>query len=335
VRCSRGHLNPNGIAFCATCRSPLDLGTPISSRPPTGPGTSTAEPLPTPGSGEPASLLAGQGLPADTRPVVDDDAPTVIRAPHRTPASATPANSTTVVPVAMLSGNFDPPFGKIGDEPSDGSSSHRSRELILSLALLIVLVVGGGIGYALLRHNQVTAVAARTTPTTVPPLHSAPTTLTVSTTVPPPTSTSIATSTTVAESALTELTTIAAQDQSAVERLAENYWIPLISSKEVGTIDPNDAEFPSDPYTIRMILENYRFWQARFPGALLLQSSAFSSQKPGYWEVVLDRPAASSAAVLAFCAMQGLNADDCDAEKLSNNLPPGNQVYVSNPVSPG
>jgi hypothetical protein len=126
-----------------------------------------------------------------------------------------------------------------------------------------------------------------------------------------------------------ELTAIAEQDKTTVQGLAEHYWVPVLSSKKVGTVDPRDAEFPNRSYTNRMILENFNYWRSRYSSALLLRSSSYSSLVPGYWVIILNQPHSAPGDVISWCKAQGLNDDNCDATLLSNQLPNGPQTYQS------
>lgn len=78
-----------------------------------------------------------------------------------------------------------------------------------------------------------------------------------------------------------------------------------------------------------LILENFQWWHRRYPSALLLRSSDYSSQLPGYWVIVVGHPYQSGQAVVSWCQGQGLNNDNCDATALSNTLPSGPQTYKS------
>jgi len=138
-----------------------------------------------------------------------------------------------------------------------------------------------------------------------------------------------ATSSKIAQSPLDQLAAIRGQDQSAVQDLAEKYWVPILSSKKVGTVDPEDAEFPNQPYTNKMILQNFNYWHSRYASALLLNSSSYSSLTPGYWVIILNRPYSAPGDVISWCKAQGLNDDNCDATLLSNRLPNGRQTYRS------
>ena len=132
-----------------------------------------------------------------------------------------------------------------------------------------------------------------------------------------------------AQPPLEELIAIAEQDKTTVQGLAEHYWVPVLSSKKVGTVDPRDAEFPNRSYTNRMILENFNYWRSRYSSALLVQSSSYSSLVPGYWVIILNQPHSAPGDVISWCKAQGLNDDNCDATLLSNQLPNGPQTYQS------
>jgi hypothetical protein len=116
-------------------------------------------------------------------------------------------------------------------------------------------------------------------------------------------------------------------DRSAVQRLAVTHWIPILSSKKVGTVDPRDAEFPNQAYTNEMMLQNFNYWRSRYSSALLLRSSSYSSLATGYWVPVLNQACSAPGDVISWCKAQGLNDDDCDATLLSNHLPDGPQTY--------
>jgi hypothetical protein len=188
--------------------------------------------------------------------------------------------------------------------------SGRPSHLGVIVAIVAAVVVLGILIAALaMRHNSVTAGSPPTT-----------TEGSLSTTV---------NSSKIAQSPLHQLTAIAKQDQAAVRGLAEKYWIPILSSKKVGIVDPKDAEFPNRSYTNKMILQNFNYWHSRYASALLLKSSSYSSLTPGYWIIILNRPYSAAGDVISWCKAQGLNDDNCDATLLSNQLPNGPETYQS------
>lgn len=182
-------------------------------------------------------------------------------------------------------------------------SSHFGMVAIL---LTVVAILGVLVAVLVTRHKSVTASSA-----------SAVAGSQVATAV----------NSTSGQSPLDQLIAIAEQDQSAVQSLAENHWVPIVSSKKVGTVDPRDAEFPNQAYTNEMILQNFEYWHSQYSSALLLQSSSYSSLIPGYWVIILNQPYSAPGDVISWCMAQGLNDDDCDATLLSNQLPNGPQTY--------
>ena len=170
---------------------------------------------------------------------------------------------------------------------------------VVATLLVAVAILGVVVAVLATRHNSVTAASESATPV----------------------------NSTTTRSPLDQLIAIAEQDQSAVQSLAENYWVPIISSKKVGTVDPRDAEFPNQAYTNQMILENFNYWHSRYTTALLLQSNLYSSLVPGYWVIILNQQYSAPGDVISWCKAQSLNDDDCDATLLSNQLPNGPQTY--------
>ena len=178
---------------------------------------------------------------------------------------------------------------------------------VVSIVLAAVTILGVVIGVSAARHSSVTgsgsAVAGSESATGV--------------------------KTTITRSPLDQLTAIVEQDRSAVQSLAESYWVPILSSKKIGTVDPRDAQFPNKAYTNKLILENFKYWHSRYSSALLLRSSSYSSLFSGYWVIILNQRYSVPGAVISWCRAQGLNDDDCDATLLSNRLPKGPQTYQS------
>jgi hypothetical protein len=179
---------------------------------------------------------------------------------------------------------------------------------VVATLLAVVAILGVLVAVLATRHNSVPAVSESAAAVSE-------------------SAAAVSESATTTQSPLDQLTTIAEQDQSAVQSLAENSWVPIISSKKVGTVDPRDAEFPNQAYTNQMILENFNYWQSHYSTALLLQSSSYSSLIPGYWVIILNQPFSAPGDVISWCKAQGLNDDDCDATLLSNQLPNGPQTY--------
>jgi hypothetical protein len=193
-----------------------------------------------------------------------------------------------------------PPLGLTLPEAPEGQQSHLGAAIgiLAALAIIGVLVV------ALATHHS-----------------------------PAPTGSAsmaaVSSATPAIRSPLEQLIAIAKHDQSPVRRLAEHYWVPVLSSKRVGTMDPRDAVFPSQTYTGRKILQNFDYWHSRYRSALLLQSRTYSSLTSGYWIVILDKPHSTPGRVISWCKAQRLNDDNCDAALLSNHLPNGPQTFQS------
>jgi hypothetical protein len=166
-------------------------------------------------------------------------------------------------------------------------------------------------------------------PTSGPPATTAPATTDDSTTassgttsVPPTTAPNRD-----AEALVTINDTVAA-DRPAVEALLDQ-WVPQISSKAVGVSDPRDLWWPSVPYTNTLILQAYQRWRARYPTALLLDSSSYSNYLPGYWVVIIGQGFPTAGSVISWCQQQALTDDDCDATRPSHDLTPGPNAYQS------
>jgi eukaryotic-like serine/threonine-protein kinase len=263
-------------------------------------------------------------------------------------AGGPPARSATELAAAPRP---PPPPGAPGGPPTVTAASARNsdadvaqpqpgggrRKTIVAGTAMAAVVVLLSVLIAVLATRHSSATVSSASPTTADPTIApttanptiAPTTAnpTIAPTTANPTIAPTTANPTIARSPLDQLTTIANQDQSAVQGLAETAWVPILGSKQVGTVDPNDAEFPNQAYTNDMILQNFNYWHSRYPSALLLQSNSYSSLVPGYWVIIVNQANSASSDVISWCMAQRLSDNDCDAALLSNQLPRGPQTY--------
>lgn len=102
-------------------------------------------------------------------------------------------------------------------------------------------------------------------------------------------------------------------DRAAVEA-ATDQWVPQLSSKKPGMVAEGRSRDAA------AILQDHQQLRSRYPSAALLWSgdwSVFSASD--YWVTVVDQPYATAADANAWCATEGLPANDCFAKKLSHS----------------
>lgn len=100
-------------------------------------------------------------------------------------------------------------------------------------------------------------------------------------------------------------------DGAATAESLVGRWVPQVSST-TGT----------------RALADIRFWQERYPDAIVVRSADFSSfLLPGYWVTLVPPGYATAAEAVAWCDAEGLAPEDCVAKRLSHTDPPaGNTV---------
>jgi actin-like ATPase involved in cell morphogenesis len=129
------------------------------------------------------------------------------------------------------------------------------------------------------------------------------------------------------DEAVTWLTNRVVSDSPKVE-LHLDQWIPIVSSKQTGAVDPVDLQYPNQPYTNGMIVQNFQYWLGRYPDALLAASSSYSSHHPGWWITLIPRPSPTPQATNDWCRREGLSPNDCHATRVSHTLSPGPDTSV-------
>lgn len=114
---------------------------------------------------------------------------------------------------------------------------------------------------------------------------------------------------------------LAAADRPRVTAL-NGWWVPQLSSKRVGMVVDGIT------YTEARIAEHVQELKAAYPGALVLDSSDYSSfGSSGLWVVVLGVPYGSAEGANGWCDASGIGPDDCFAKRLAQDGPDGNTVH--------
>ncbi len=270
--CPNGHQVPPQVRFCPLCGLPVDPGD--EAGPPAG-GTLRAAPpqIPEPapqwpgpadalpvGRPLPLSWSALGELPYRPEDLLHGDEPDTsmrlaVPAADVAPLEGRPSYVPTLL-VSLLGGLF----GLIPAVRHSTMARQRGYRtsgywwafglsatglaVVVVLALVMVTAAGGPTRGAALSssaaaesHPTPGSTSAPSTSTTIP---AATTTIRVSTTTSPPAAPG---------SASSALAGIEASDRSAVAVLADSSWVPVLSSKKVGTVDPNDVQYPNQPYT--------------------------------------------------------------------------------------
>lgn len=111
-------------------------------------------------------------------------------------------------------------------------------------------------------------------------------------------------------------------DQAAADALL-GYWIPQISSKQLGTVaDGITFGYPEIVADVEMLKERYR-------GAVVLLSGDYSSfSHDGFWVTVVAERFTTPTQANAWCEGMGFASDECFAKRLSySEGPAGNTVH--------
>lgn len=173
--------------------------------------------------------------------------------------------------------------------------------------VLVVLVVSGGSSAAAwyLIHRTDDSAATRTAQAAVPPSAVQP----------------AAVPTTSPADPASALSAQVESDRAAAQNLVGR-WVPQLSSKAVG-MDVDGVH-----YDEAAILQDFRTLAGRYPGAVLVRSSDYSSfKRGGLWVVLADAPYDDAAAANAWCDDHGIARDGCYAKRLSTtDGPAGNTV---------
>jgi hypothetical protein len=208
--------------------------------------------------------------------------------------------------------------------------SGPNRVLLIAAAGVVGVVLIGGAVFLVQRSRIPTAAAPPTPisqipPTRIPPTQpQTPTTELFSSAPPtdasaPPSEISVPSappSPTDENTAQADLQNQATGDQSQVEAL-NGSWVAELSAKTPGLVANGTT------YDYESIWQDYQQQVAAHPGALLLNSSAYSTFKlGGYWVTVMAQRFASPADANAWCANQNIDANDCFAKLLSHAAGP-------------
>jgi hypothetical protein len=199
-------------------------------------------------------------------------------------------------------------------------TQHRQRGgppwlAVILAGVLVLAAVGVGTVLVLHRHQQPAAAPSPVAVATQAPLPTA-TEVPITTTTPP-----VATTTTPAEptddaSALAELQQERTTDRSAVEAL-DGSWVPELSAKTQGLVANGVT------YDNLLIWQDFQQQAAAHPGALLLDSSDFSTfSRGGFWVTVVPETFADPAGANAWCDSAGIGVDDCYAKLISHTSGP-------------
>jgi len=111
-------------------------------------------------------------------------------------------------------------------------------------------------------------------------------------------------------------------DRVAADALL-GYWIPQISSKQLGTMaDGITFGYPE-------IVADVETLKARYHGAVVLRSDDYSTfSHDGFWVTVVAERFPTPAQANAWCEGMGFSSDECFAKRLSHSEgPAGNTVH--------
>ncbi len=197
------------------------------------------------------------------------------------------------------------------DQPRRGSGT-GPIVVIASAALLVLAAVAV---FIVFRHadtatgGTATPAASTVVPTTTdqPTTTEQPTTTQPTTTQPTTTQARIQTDEAAAEQELQQLVDA---DRPEVESLVGS-WVSQLSSKNVGLV-VNGVTFD-----YRAILADYQQEATAHPGSLLLRSEDYSDFRlAGFYVTVAPQPYSDPSDANAWCDGQGIDANDCFAERL-------------------
>lgn len=186
-----------------------------------------------------------------------------------------------------------------------------SRRLPAALIpVLAVIALAGAVGGIV--HLLHSPASATTTPASAP---AAP----PSTSPPSPTTTAAMTT---AATPGELLQAQASADQPTVKAVV-GYWVPQLSSKQVGTVDAGVV------YDDAAILRDVLAYKSTYPQAAVLRSEDYTSfSLGGFWVTIVATPFATAAQANAWCDAQSLGSNDCFAKRLSHtDGPQGNTVH--------
>lgn len=101
-------------------------------------------------------------------------------------------------------------------------------------------------------------------------------------------------------------------DRGVAEGLVGS-WVPQLSSKQLGmTVHGVTFGYPE-------IFAGFQALHTRFPRSVLIRSDDYSTYgRAGYWVTIMAEPHASPDAANAWCANNGIPAEDCFAHRMSH-----------------
>lgn len=317
MRCERDGCHeviPDGARFCPGCGTPVAPSTGGPAGAGTGPETSgphVSPPWPAP---------RVRGRPSEpASPPVEATVPLAAGAPLGAPgaAAATPPPADP------------PPSGWPGPTPATpphppGRRSSQGAVLVV-VVVLAVLAVAVALVVALGRDDGTGRADGPSTSAT------ASTTSGESSTDPSSTSSSSSSSSSssttaplTGAAARAELDRIADADRAVIDGELLDRWQPQLSAKQVGLTDTEGVYYADEG----QILEHYRELKARYPTALLVRSSDYSSfENPGYWVVVLGEAFPTPEAANAWCDAADRGPGDCFAKRINDEGTDGNTVH--------
>lgn len=215
-------------------------------------------------------------------------------------------------------------------EPRPPRAGPNRVWLIAAAAVVLVVVIGGAV-FLVQRSRTPSAAPPPPTPipqtlqptqpvtTTTEQFSSAPYGGSPFTDVSSPSEISVPSqpaSPTDENTAQADLQNQATSDQPKVETL-DGSWVAELSAKTPGMVVNGTT------YDYEMIWQDYQQQVAAHPGALLLNSSDYSTfALGGYWVTVMSQQFASGADANAWCANQGIDANDCFAKLISHTAGP-------------
>jgi serine/threonine-protein kinase len=201
-------------------------------------------------------------------------------------------------------------------QPSVPARGRDPRLLMVVIGCVAALAVAAGAAVFAIQHvshasGRGVAAPAASSAAAVPPAAPAvtftePSTATETT---EPTTETPATPTDEA-SAQAALAQQAAADHDQVEQLV-GQWVPQLSSKKLGLVANGTT------YDYQQIWADYQQLAQRYPGALLLRSSDYTSFKyTDFWITVVPQTFSTPDGANAWCDSQNIDANDCFAKKL-------------------
>ncbi|MFZ3302178.1 MAG: hypothetical protein WA227_00820 [Mycobacterium sp.] len=116
--------------------------------------------------------------------------------------------------------------------------------------------------------------------------------------------------------ALQQLHQLADGDRSFVTAQLADHWVPQLSSKRPGIVDP---ETPGVVWNNQLTLQEHLRLRQQYNAKLILSGDWPSANfaAPDYWVTIAAVPFDDSASALSWCTSQGFDADHCYGQLLS------------------